>query len=257
MVRRRDDFPSRGELIIGTVREINPNSVFVELDEYDAEGMIHISEIAKKWVRDIRDWVSVDKKVVCKVKDVRKDKGQIDLSLKEVDDRVKNRRMQRWKRDERGEDFLEKMAGGEDKELDEIYDEIGFELQENFKDMLEPFEVAVRKGTEELEKRGLDKEWAEKIKDVGEENIKRKAEELSERFTLRVWESDGADIIKNAFEEVSGERNVDFKYISAPEYEMVTEARDLKEGEKTLEASIKDLRKRLEGKEFELKSSLD
>ncbi len=254
MVRRREKFPSKGELIVGTVKEINPNSVFVELDEYGKKGMIHISEIAKKWVRDIRNWVKVDKKIVCKVKDVREDKGQIDLSLKDVDGRTKNKRMQTWKRDERGEEFLKKIAKNEDKDLDEIYEEIGFDLQENFKDMLEPFEIAVRKGKEELEKRGVESDWLEIIKKVGEDNIKKKAEEIRERFILRTWEPDGVDLLKEGLQSIEKEHKVEFKYISAPEYEIIKKARNPKEGQKSIKESLDDLAKKFEGKEFELNS---
>lgn len=252
MVKRQTDFPSEGELVIGTVKEINPNSVFVDLEEYDNKGMIHISEIAKKWVRDIRDWVSIDNKIVCKVKDVRKEKGQIDLSLKDVTDRGKNRRMQTWKRDERGEEFLEELAEENDMSLDEAYEEIGFEIQENFKDMLEPFEIAVRKGEEELEKRGLDDEWLEEIKEVGEEKIRRKKKELTERFTLSVQEPDGIELIKDTLEEISEDRDVEFRYISAPQYEIKKEARDLKDAEKSIEGSMEDIREKFSGKSFEL-----
>lgn len=254
MVKRRQDFPSEGEFIVGTVKEINPNSVFVHLDEYDKQGMIHISEIAKKWVRDIRDWVSVDKKIICQVKDVRKDKGQVDLSLKDVSDRDKNRRMQTWKRDERGEEFLEDLAEEENSSLDEIYERIGFDLQENFKDMLEPFEIAVKKGEEELVKRGMDEEWTHKIKDIGEENIKAKSEELKERFTLRTWESNGVEVIKKCLGNVADENSVKFNYISAPEYEITKESRDLSEGEEILKKSIKDLKEELKNKDAEVQA---
>ncbi|MFP4116474.1 MAG: S1 RNA-binding domain-containing protein [Candidatus Aenigmatarchaeota archaeon] len=252
MVKRRADFPSKGELVIGTVREINPNSVFVELEEYDKEGMIHISEIAKKWVRDIRDWVSVDEKIVCRVKNIRKKKDQIDLSLKEVSDRDKNRRMQTWKRDERGEDFLEELAEANDISLKEAYEKIGYELQKNFKDMLEAFEIAVRKGVEELVKRGVEEDWTGKIKKIGEKNIKRKKKELTERFNLSVSEPTGVEIIKDALNKVAESRGVEFKYISAPEYEIKKEGRDLKEAEKSIEASTEELEEELQGKDFEL-----
>jgi len=252
VVRRQADFPSQGELVIGTVKEINPNSVFVELEEYEKEGMIHISEIAKKWVRDIRDWVSVDEKIVCRVKEVREKKDQIDLSLKEVSDRDKNRRMQTWKRDERGEEFLESLAEDNDLSLDEAYDKIGYELQENFKDMLEPFEIAVRKGEEELQKRGLEEDWTGEIKQVGEENIRRKKKELTERFNLKVPEPKGVEIIKEALNKVMDSQGVEFRYISAPEYEIKKEARDLKEAEKSIERSIEELEEELQGNDFEL-----
>ncbi len=253
MVRRRDEFPEEGELIVGTVKEINPNSVFVVLDEYNKEGMIHISEIAKKWVRDIRDWVSIDKKIVCKVKEVRKEKDQIDLSLKKVDDRDKNRRMQTWKRDERGEEFLKKLAERKDMNLDEIYENIGFDIQDKFRDMLEPFEIAVRKGSAELGKRGLSDDWIEDISEVGEESIKIKEEKLSEYFYLNVWESQGADIIRDVLSEISKEHGVEFKYISAPKYEIVKKARNLKRGQKSIQKSLDSLRKKLEGHEFKLR----
>ncbi|MFP4116004.1 MAG: S1 RNA-binding domain-containing protein [Candidatus Aenigmatarchaeota archaeon] len=254
MVRRNEEFPPRGELVVGTVKEVNPNSVFVQLDEYGKKGMIHISEIAKKWVRDIRNWVNLDEKIVCKVKDVRKDEGQIDLSLKDVSDRNKNRRMQSWKRDERGEDFLKKLAESKDLSMDEIYEEIGFSLQENFKDMLEPFEIAVRKGVEELEKRGLDQEWAEELKKTGEKNLKIKMEEVKGRFTLRTWEPDGIELIRKSLLDVEEKSGVDFKYISAPEYEIVKEVKDLKRGEEVLEESIEELRRKFEGKDAEIES---
>ncbi len=257
MVRRRNEFPTEGELIIGTVKEVNPNSVFVVLDEYDKEGMIHISEIAKKWVRDIRDWVTVGKKIVCKVKDVRREKGQIDLSLKDVSDRGRNRRMQDWKRDERGEEFLKELADRDDISLEEAYEKIGFDLQDNFKDMLKPFELAVGKGKNELTKRGLKEEWSQKIKNVGEDKIKRKEKELSERFTLRIRESDGVEVLKKVLGEVKKEEGVEFKYISAPQYEIIKRARNLKDAEKSIGESIGAIEDKLEGNDFELHRSHD
>lgn len=257
MVKRRNEFPSNGELVVGTVAEINPNSIFVKLEEYDKEGMIHISEVASKWVRDIRNWASEDEKVVCKVKGVRKKKDQIDLSLKDVSEKERNKRMQSWKRDQRGDEFLEVIAENENKSKDEIYEEIGFSLQENFKDMLEPFEIAVKMGTDELEKRGMKEGWAQKIKEVAEEKIKVKKEGVKKRFNIQSWEEDGIEIIKGALSCIEDEIDVKFKYISAPEYEVSTMAKDPKEGEEDLEKSIDMVRERLKDKKAEITSTLE
>lgn len=257
IVKRRDDFPSTGEFVIGTVKEINPNSIFVQLDEYDKEGMIHISEVASKWVRDIRNWATEDEKVVCKVKGVREGKDQIDLSLKDVSDREKNKRMQQWKRDERGDDFLEILAEKEEQSKEEIYKEIGYDLQENFKDMLEPFELGTRKGPEELVKRGVDEEWAPLIKDVGEEKLKVKKREVKGRLTVKSWESDGIEVIKNVLSEISEEEGVEFNYISAPEYEISKLTSDPKEGEEVLRKSVGKIKDKTKGKDVEVTSSLD
>ena len=82
---KEEKWPKRGELVIGTVVRINPFSVFIALEEYDKkEGMVHISEVAGKWVRDIRKFVKLGEKVVVEVMFVDKEKRQIGLSLKRV-----------------------------------------------------------------------------------------------------------------------------------------------------------------------------
>jgi len=111
-----------------------------------------------------------------------------------------------------------------------------------------------KKGEEELVKRGMDEEWTHKIKDIGEENIKAKSEELKERFTLRTWESNGVEVIKKCLGNVADENSVKFNYISAPEYEITKESRDLSEGEEILKKSIKDLKEELKNKDAEVQA---
>lgn len=247
MVKRRDEFPDGGEMVICTVKDINPNSIFVKLEEYGKEGMIHISNVANKWVKDIRNWASEGEKKVCLVKSVDKGKGHIDLSLKDVPTERENRRMQTWKRDERGEDFLELMAEREDMSLDEAYEKIGYDLQESFKDMLEPFEIAVKKGREELMKRGVDEKWTDVIKGVGEDKIKRKEEEINKTVDIRSWSSDGAETIRNSLETVADEFGINVKYMSAPEYEFSARAKDPKEGEEMIKKAVEKLKGLVEG----------
>ncbi|MBI4017464.1 MAG: S1 RNA-binding domain-containing protein [Candidatus Aenigmarchaeota archaeon] len=110
MVHRRNRFPEVNEIVIGTVKTVNPYSAFVRLDEYPCEGMVHVSEVARKWVRDIREHVREGGKVVCVVMDVDTSKGHVALSIKRVSDSTKNRRLQQWKRDQKGEKLLEKIA---------------------------------------------------------------------------------------------------------------------------------------------------
>ena len=82
---KKGEWPEKREIVLGTVTRVNPFSAFVSLDEYNnKEGMIHISEVAGKWVRDIRKFVKVGQKVVVMVMRVDKDKSHITLSLKRV-----------------------------------------------------------------------------------------------------------------------------------------------------------------------------
>lgn len=248
MVRRKENFPREGELIIGTVKNVNPYSAFIKLDEYGKEGMVHISEIAKKWINDIRSWVKKDQKVVAMVLDVDEDKGYIKLSLKRVSPERKRRRLQTWKRDEKGEKFLNILAKESNLSLEKAYEKIGFEFQDKFKDLLEPFEFAL-KNKSKLEKRSIPKNWIEKIEKVAKENLKLKGVKLTKSIDIKLFEPDGIKIIKNILNKVKKKHGIEVNYISAPKYELSINTKDPKIGDKILEKAAKDITGEVEKQE--------
>lgn len=70
------------EAVVGEVIAIKPYGAFVRLVTGDV-GMIHISEIATEYVRDISQYLSVGQKVVVKIIG-RNEEGKYNLSLKRV-----------------------------------------------------------------------------------------------------------------------------------------------------------------------------
>src|SRR3989344_1878368 len=62
MFYKKTKSPEIGDIVICTVKKVLPHSVFVDLDEYGKEAMIHISEIAPGRIRNIRDYVKEKKK---------------------------------------------------------------------------------------------------------------------------------------------------------------------------------------------------
>src|SRR3989304_3207775 len=62
---RKKGFPEEHELLICTVTKVDLQGVFVSIDEYAIQGMIHISEIAPGRIRNIRDYVKEGKVIVC------------------------------------------------------------------------------------------------------------------------------------------------------------------------------------------------
>lgn len=70
------------EAVVGEVTAIKPYGAFVKLVTGDI-GMIHISEIATEYVRDISQYLSVGQKVVVKIIG-RNEEGKYNLSLKRV-----------------------------------------------------------------------------------------------------------------------------------------------------------------------------
>jgi translation initiation factor 2 subunit 1 len=67
MLYHKTGIPEDSELVLCTVNKVLPNSVFVTLDEYGIDGLIHISEVSPGRIRNIRDFVKEGKKVVCKI----------------------------------------------------------------------------------------------------------------------------------------------------------------------------------------------
>ncbi|MFB6185156.1 MAG: S1 RNA-binding domain-containing protein, partial [Haloarculaceae archaeon] len=101
-------WPEQGELVVGVVDEIEDFGVFVDLQEYeDKRGLVHISEVASGWIKNVRDHVSEGQKVVAKVLEVDTNSQQIDLSLKDVNDHQRKEKIQEWKNEQKADNWME------------------------------------------------------------------------------------------------------------------------------------------------------
>jgi len=72
-----------GQAVEGTVTGITHFGAFVNLDGGQT-GLIHISEIAYEYVRDVRDHLKLHERVQVKVLQVNPANGKYDLSLKQT-----------------------------------------------------------------------------------------------------------------------------------------------------------------------------
>ncbi|MFO1441912.1 RNA-binding protein S1 [Bacillus sp. Bva_UNVM-123] len=91
-----------GSKLEGKVTGITNFGAFVELPE-GSTGLVHISEVADNYVKDINDHLKVGDMVEVKVINVEKD-GKIGLSIKKAKDRPERpERTERPERPERGE----------------------------------------------------------------------------------------------------------------------------------------------------------
>src|SRR5690625_1325197 len=74
-----------GSKVKGKVTGITNFGAFVELDEKKT-GLVHISEVADSYVKDINEHLSVGEEVLVKIINVEKD-GKIGLSIKKAQDK--------------------------------------------------------------------------------------------------------------------------------------------------------------------------
>ncbi|HLR08572.1 MAG TPA: S1 domain-containing RNA-binding protein [Bacillota bacterium] len=79
-----------GSKLQGKVTGITHFGAFVELEK-GPTGLVHISEVADNYVKDINDYLSIGDEVKVKVINVEKD-GKIGLSIRKATDRPARRR---------------------------------------------------------------------------------------------------------------------------------------------------------------------
>lgn len=92
-----------GSKVQGKVTGITNFGAFVELKQ-GKTGLVHISEVADNYVKDINDHLSVGEEVEVRVINVEKD-GKIGLSIKKAKDKPVRQKSSR----ERTENFESKM----------------------------------------------------------------------------------------------------------------------------------------------------
>jgi len=74
---------SVGQVAEGVITGIKPYGAFVRMGD-GATGLIHISEISRGYVSDVRRFVRLGEKIVVKVIDIDPHNGQLRLSLKAI-----------------------------------------------------------------------------------------------------------------------------------------------------------------------------
>ena len=74
-----------GEIVEGIVNKITEYGAFIDLSD-GKRGLVHISEIADTYVKNIGDYIKERQKIKVKVLSVSGDGRKIDLSIKQVSD---------------------------------------------------------------------------------------------------------------------------------------------------------------------------
>jgi translation initiation factor 2 subunit 1 len=230
-------WPEQGELVVCSVQNVKDFVAFVTLDEYEnREGLIPISEIARGWIKYIRDHIREGQKVVCKVLNVDAQKGHIDLSLKDVNEHQRREKIRIWKNESKARKwigFAAKAVGKEDQVT-----EITNTLYKENGELYSIFEELVTEGRSALDKIHFDPDITDALLVVAKENVKLPSVTIAGDLFLRSTKSDGVNIIRRALR--SAEPRVDaaeieITYLGAPNYRIKVTASNYKDAEKALE----------------------
>jgi translation initiation factor 2 subunit 1 len=240
VVRRRNEFPSQGELVMGTISEVFPEGAFVRLEEYGGKvGLVHLSEVASGWIKNIREHIREGQTVVCRVMGVDEKRGHVDLSMRRVKESEKAWKREQFRREERAEKLLKLAAKKLRKSLDEAYQEAGFKLQEKFGDMYTGLERVAKEGTKALEGLDLGKRWVNALARVSSSLVETPFFKVVGYLGLSSTAPDGVERIRRALlkarEEVSRDGvRVEIYYVGSPKYRVEVSASSYKEAEAVL-----------------------
>ncbi|VVB91131.1 Translation initiation factor 2 subunit alpha [uncultured archaeon] len=240
----RSGWPEQDELVICSVKKVTDFGAFVELDEYgQKEGLIHISEVASGWVKYIRDHVREGQKIVCKVLYVDESKHHIDLSLKDVNEHQRREKIQLWKNEQKAEKWIQYVASTTKTSPEDLKILIS-KFYDKFGSVYSIFEKSRTSGISVLTSIGVDKHFAEMVKKVAEENLKKPQVEIAGYVDLTCPLPDGIEHIKkalNAAGKVKGDEiSIAVTYVGAPRYRLQVIAPDYKKAENILKKSAQE-----------------
>lgn len=237
MFYKKKGFPEAGDLLLCTVKKILFHSIFVDLDEYEGkEGMIHISEIAPGRIRNIRDYVKEDKKIICKVLKVDEDKNYIDLSLRRVRTGARATKNNEYKQEQKAEKLLEQTGKRLNFDLKEIYEQVGDAILEEYGSFYNCFQDVVVNGKIVLDNLNINPKIKEELYSIIIEKIKLPEAKLKYDLKIQYFVGDGIEKIKEILMSMEGlskdKINVKCSYISAPYYRIIITGPDYKSIEK-------------------------
>ena len=230
------EWPQESELVVCTVENVKDFVAFVSLDEYGGrQGLIPISEIATGWIKYIRDHIREGQKIVCKVLNVDRTRGHIDLSLKDVNEHQRREKIREWKNESKAKKWLGFVAeqSGEPAAAieDAVYNKYGA--------FYPVFEDVVIDPDTTLKKLGLSKKATETLLKVAQESVKIPRVEVTGLLTITSNQADGISVIKAALKKASESKSagadVEILYLGAPTYRIKVTAPDYKKAEKAIE----------------------
>ena len=231
--------PQEDELVLCKVTKIYPNSVFVDLLEFNRlSGMIHISEVSPGRIRNLRDYVSVGRQIVCKILKIDKERGHIVLSLRRVNSNQRREKLDEIKQEIKSEQLIKNVSKKLGLKTKELYDKIAPKVFEEYTYVHEAFMLVVE-GKLSLEKLGIDKKIAKEVSEAIIEKFKPKKISIEGEIRLKTYESSGVDKIKKTLMDIDAvSETLTLSYLGAGRYKVVIEDFEYKPAEKNLKKAI-------------------
>lgn len=247
---KQSKLPEVGDLVVATVNRITSHGAYGKMDEFqEQECFIHISEIASTWVRNIRNFVRENQKIVIKVLRVDLERSQVDTSLRRVTKEQSRMKIQEWKRAQRGSKLLTLAAERMKKTPAEAYEIAGKPMETNFSDILEALEETKEKGPKTLVDIGIPKKWADVLHELAQAHVVIRDVSVETTIELTCKGPEGVEGIRKALlaaQEIVEPSGGSVFLEGAPRYRIQVSGKDYKQAEQLLEEAVEQSLKIIE-----------
>jgi translation initiation factor 2 subunit 1 len=236
-------YPEVGDLVVASVTRVVDYGAYVKLDEYEGvEGLIHISEIASTYVKNIRVHVREGQKLVLKVLRVSPQRAQVDLSLRRVTGREKSEKMLEWKKVKKADSII-KGAAERLKATEDDVSKVKSIIYEKFDNPFDAFEEATDEGEEIFSKLGISEEWAKTLTDVARSKIRLEKAKVTGTVELTCTKTEGVEAIRQALrgaKKVKKSRGTTIKIytVGSPRYRLEVRSKEITDAQATLNLAI-------------------
>ncbi|MGB9707918.1 MAG: S1 RNA-binding domain-containing protein [Candidatus Pacearchaeota archaeon] len=231
------EFPEEDEILFGTVNKIVGTSVFVKLDNYGKEGVVSFSEVAPGRIRNIRDYVRIGQKIVCKVLRLDRAKGHIDLSLRRVTSKEKKEITQEYKREKEFSVVLNLIVKDKTR-VSKVVEELKKKIR--FSELLHKIIYSPNEIKGLLTEAKLNEEEIRKLTELVSEKLREKKIIVKAKIILSSEAADGIEKIKEALINLEN-KGAEVSYMGAPNYMISIESTNYKEANKKLHTLLEEM----------------
>lgn len=231
MLYTKDGYPEVNEIVLCTVRKIYGNSTFVFLNEYEKEGVLTISEIAPGRIRNLRDHVSENKEIICKVLRVDEKRNRIDVSLRRVPVPVMRDKLEKLKKEEFSDKMYLDISKKIDISKDELFDKTFEPIFEEYESVFEALYDIMLNNDKISMFTELNDEQRKVFIEVVNQKIKPEEVVFKENFSLSSIDQNGVELVRNLIDEGVKEVNYekfDVVYLAAGKFQVAIKHDDMK-----------------------------
>jgi len=226
MILQEDD------IVLCTVKRIEKTVVFLDVQEnsHTIQGTMIFSEVSAGRIRNIRDYIVPNKKIVCKI--LRITNGHPELSFRRVTAREREEILDSYKK----EKVLEKM-------LKQVLKEKTAQALEKIKQkyLASEFLEEARENPKILEK-FISKSQAKELKKIFASTKETKEKSVSKKIKLLSISENGLEDIKKILDVKDS--NIQIHYLGSSKFSIKIKAKDYKKANSMLEETIEKIKEK-------------